>query len=249
MRLVPRNSTTGASAVRRGCGRRGRRRRRSLRGEAHRPGAATPAARSMTKPATPQLLTAGSRSLSCDLHSAHLKRGIADPVVRVRRARPHRAARRQLRPGARRVPGDPRPVGQRQDDAARPAGRARPPALRTRRAGRRGPGGARRGRARAAARREGRLRLPVVPAAARADGARERAGAAGAARRGGGGAAPRGRAAGARRPGRPRPSLPGAALGRRAAARRARARVQPPAAPAVRRRADREPGRGHGRAR
>ena len=79
---------------------------------------------------------------------------------------------------------------------------------------------ARRGRAGAAARREDRVRLPVLPPDAVADGVRERPGADGDRR------PPRRRGARAgaarrSRPARPRPSLSVAAVGRRAAARRA----------------------------
>ena len=82
-----------------------------------------------------------------------------------------------------RVAGNHRSVRQRQVDAARTARRARFAVGGTRRPRRRGHHGARRGRARAAARPAHRLRLPVLSSAAVADGARERAGADGDCRR------------------------------------------------------------------
>ena len=62
---------------------------------------------------------------------------------------------------------DRRPVRQRQDHAARPARRTGPARRRDASISTAGPRRARRGRPRPAARREGRLRLPVVPADSR----------------------------------------------------------------------------------
>ena len=80
---------------------------------------------------------------------------------------------------------DHRTIGQRQVDAARTDRRARRADHRPHRHRRRRHHGARRRRAGAAARHADRVRLPVLPPAAVADGARERAGADGDRRRAG----------------------------------------------------------------
>ena len=184
----------------------------------------------------PQRGTAPARR---DQHRIHPYRGyhfrtmlrcaLADQDLPLRRARAHRAERYHASAWSRAgsSPSSGRPA------AARRRCSACSPGSTGRRAGTvhldgAGPRRARRGRARAAPRREGRLRVPVVPADPDAHRARERAGAARAPRRGRP-RAPRRRAARARRPRRPRPPLPRPALRRRAAAGGARARVQHPA--------------------
>ena len=105
-----------------------------------------------------------------------------------------------------------------------------------------------RGRARAASRRESRLRLPELSADLHAHRARERPGAARAARRTAAPASARAScssASGSADAARP---LPDPALGRRAAARRDRARVRQLAAHPLRRRADGQSRQRHGRA-
>ena len=126
-----------------------------------------------------------------------------------------------------------------QDDAARPARRPRPADVGRRRARRRRAVDARPGRLRGAAPAAARLRVPVVPVAARADRARERHAAARARRRGRCGASARD-VARARRARAAHDALSAAAVGRRAAARRDRARVRRRAEAADGRRADRQ---------
>ena len=131
-------------------------------------------------------------------------------------------------------------VGQRQVDAARADRRPRRADVGHDPDRRRRHHAARRGRARAAARREDRLRLPVLPPDPVADGARERRSC-----RWRSPASPTPRRA--RRalleevgPDGPRPSLSVAAVGRRAAARRDRARAGQRSADPAGRRADRQ---------
>ena len=116
-----------------------------------------------------------------------------------------------------------------QEHPAVVAGRAGQSQRRPRDAGWRGAFHPGRGRPRAGARREGRLRLPELPAAALADRAGERDAAAGAARRRAMRRRRRGQILARGGAGRAPGPLPAPALGRRAAARGAGARVRHPA--------------------
>ena len=178
----------------------------------------------------------------------------------IRCCRPHDRAARRLQDGAERHAAPSRSFipsisasrrgTRRRDHRARRAAASRRcsgcspgstrPSAGQRRHRRRRHHGARRGRPRAAARSAHRLRLPVLPPAAVADRARERAGADGDRRR-------RERRRGARDallaevgPRRSRAPLSVAALGRRAAARRDRARARQRSAAPAGRRADRQ---------
>src|SRR5690606_17595555 len=172
------------------------------------------------------------------------RRGEPRTGVRERGAPPRRSQGHRLHHRAGRVRRHRGAVRQREDDAARPARRAGPAVVRQGAAGRAGPGRDERGRARGVPCRQCRLRLPDVPAHPDADGAGERAGAAGAeGERPARGHGPGACAARARGPRRAAGPLPRAALGRRAAACCAGAGVRERAGRAVRGRADRQPGR------
>ena len=196
MRLVPRNTTRSRPAVGRPAA--------AARPAARRPGRTR---RPAPRPAKTDPSVPGYHSTTCC--AAPRSRRPTSPADAAHRAERYHAS--SVEPGG--VRRHRRAVGQRQDHAARPARRARPADRRHGPPRRPGARRARRGRARAAARREGRLRLPVLPAHPHPHRARERPGPARAARRGrrrpGRRAA---RAGGPRRPRRTttRPSSPAA---------------------------------------